>query len=129
MRRRATATTHAQSGDVMADITTDTIVCRLDADAGQWLAYFEHAPQVAFGSDLPMGAVRRLLEGTEAASGGYPLVCDADRARTGVLQRELIWQPPEIVFACPSCNGSGQYVGLIDVETCKVCGGRKVVSA
>lgn len=113
----------------MADIAPDQIVCRFSPDAGQWLAHFQDAPHVGFGSDLPMGAVRRLLQGSEADPDTYPLICDSDQAGSGVLYRSLTWQPPEILFPCGTCGGTGQYVGLADVEVCKVCGGRKVVSA
>lgn len=110
---------------VMPDAST--IIVRFGGDAGQWLAYFEHAPQIGFGGDIPVGAVRRLLEGIEAAPGTYPLVCDTDRAGNGILHRELNWQPPEILFTCSTCGGTGEYVGLSDVGVCQVCGGRKLV--
>ena len=29
--------------------------------------------------------------------------------------------------ACPDCNGRGTYVGLVQVETCQRCAGRRVV--
>ena len=105
------------------------IVCQFDANGGQWLAYFESTPQVAFSADLPMPAVRRLLEGTESAAGSYPLLCDANQARTEVLRRDLIWNPLYILFTCESCRGTGQYTGLSRIGVCKVCGGRKVVPA
>jgi hypothetical protein len=113
----------------MADISPETIICRFDGRADQWVAHFERRPQVRFGAGPPMDAVRRLLNGTEAIPDTYPLVCDADRAGSGLLHRDLIWQPPEVLFTCPACNGSGQYVGFLEVETCKVCGGWKVVPA
>ena len=50
----------------MADISPRTIVCKFVAHGKQWVAHFEGCPQVAFGADLPMSAVRRLLDGTEA---------------------------------------------------------------
>ena len=98
----------------------DAIITRFDADASQWSAHFEHVPQVAFGSDLPMRAVRRLLEGTESSPDTYELRCDADRAGSGVLHRSLIWDPPEMLFECSTCGGTGQYVGLAEVGTCEV---------
>jgi hypothetical protein len=111
----------------MSDISPDTIIVRFDHRASQWVAHFEHTPQVAFGGDLPVVAMRRLLEGTEALSDTYPLVCDTDQVGSGVLFRDLIWQPPEVLFPCPTCSGTGRYVGLIEAATCKACGGRKVV--
>jgi hypothetical protein len=49
----------------MSDISPKTIITRFDRDADQWSAWFELTPQVAFGGDLPVVAMRRLLEGTE----------------------------------------------------------------
>ena len=77
---------------------------------------------------MPVKAVRRLLEGTEAAPGTFILICDADLSASDVLRRGIIWDQPEMLFECPSCRGTGQYVGLSEVETCKVCGGRKLVA-
>lgn len=111
----------------MADIAPETIITRFDAIADQWVAHFEYTPQVASGGDLPVVAMRRLLETTEAAPDSYPLICDTDRAGSGVLHRTLLWQPPDVLFPCPTCDGTGEYVGFLDRETCKVCGGRKVV--
>jgi|SRR5579872_5090402 len=111
----------------MSDINPDTIIVRFNRDAGQWSAWFELTPQVAFGGDLPVVAMRRLLAGTEALPDTYPLVCNSHQAGTGVLHRDLIWKPPEVLFPCPTCNGTGRYVGLIEAGTCKACAGRKVV--
>jgi hypothetical protein len=110
----------------MADNAPNTIIVRFDG--GQWIASFEHVPQVAFGGGLPMQAVRRLLEGSEAVPGIYELRCASDQAGSGDLHRSLDWHPPEILFECSTCRGTGQYVGLIEVGVCEVCGGRKVVA-
>ena len=45
-----------------------------------------------------------------------------------MLHRDLIWQPPEMLFECTSCLGTGQYIGLAEVGVCMACGGRKVVA-
>lgn len=111
----------------MADITPDTIVVKFNDTANQWVAHFRMAPQVAFGAEFPVAAIRRLLECTEAEPDRYPLACDQDRAGSFVLLREIIWQPLEILFPCQTCNGTGKYVGLLEVGPCKICGGRKVV--
>jgi hypothetical protein len=47
----------------MADISPRTIVCKFAARAEQWVAHFEGSLQVAFGADLAVTSVRRLLEG------------------------------------------------------------------
>jgi hypothetical protein len=109
-------------------VNLKTVIVQHNATAGQWVAWFECAPQVAFGSDLPMGAVRRLLSGDESPPGQYLLHVDQDQVGSGVLVRIATWQPPELLFQCPACEGRGEYVGLNVAETCKVCGGRKVVA-
>jgi DnaJ-class molecular chaperone len=73
-------------------------------------------------------AICRELIGPQAVPDIYPLVCDTGQAGSGVLLRGVIWQPPNVLFPCPTCNGTGRYVGLIEAGTCKVCGGRKVVA-
>ena len=66
--------------------------------------------------------------GTAAAPDTYPLACNWDQVGDGGLQRSVIWQPPRVLFPCPTCKGTGQYVGLIEVGACKTYGGRKVVA-
>jgi len=105
----------------------EEIICRFVGD--QWLAHFERKPQVAFGGDMPVRAVRRLLEGTDAAPGAYTLLCDRDLSGSGILSRDITWDPPELLRPCPDCGGRGRYTGLHDVESCRTCGGRKVVPA
>ena len=108
---------------------TGTIVCQFNPDADQWVAYFGGAPQAAFGGSLPVVAIRRLLEGTEAPAISYTLICDGDLFGSSILQRSFLWEPPEMLFVCPSCEGKGEYVGLMERESCEPCGGRGLVSA
>lgn len=93
-------------------------------DVREWCAVFGDALHVGFGGDVPMTALRRLLEGTVAPAGLYELNCDQDQAGSGVLIRVLDWQPPEIRFTCSRCNGKGQYAGLAEVEPCGPCEGK-----
>jgi DnaJ-class molecular chaperone len=95
----------------------------------QWCAAFDGKPQVAFGGDMPAVAIRRLLEGTEAHPDSYALMCDANLSGTGAhtIYRSNIWNPPELLLPCGDCRGKGEYVGLLERETCQTCGGRKVV--
>jgi hypothetical protein len=76
----------------------------------------------------PAVAIRRLLDGTEAASDSYTPLCDQDLAGTGVLYRSIIWNPPELLLPCGDCHGRGEYVGLLEGEARGRCGGRKMVS-
>jgi hypothetical protein len=109
-------------------VNLKTVIVRHNATAGQWVAHFDSTPQIAFGSDLPMGAVRRLLAGCESPPGPFQLRVDQDQVYSGVLFRVAKWKPPELLFTCSACDGRGEYVGLIVKEVCKVCGGRKVVA-
>jgi len=108
--------------------TPDTIVARFDSLNGNWIAHFAGTPQVAFGGNLPMVSVRRLLEGTEATPDTFQLQCDRSATEARSVQ-SLRWEPPEILFDCTECKGTGVYVGLNEAEPCKVCGGRKLQTA
>ncbi len=90
-----------------------TIVSRYDWHGKEWVAYFEDTTQVAFGSDMPMKAVRRLLEGTEAERQAVLIWCDRDMAGTGRLRLSSFWDPPELLIPCQACEGRGEYVGLL----------------
>ena len=107
----------------MADMTPATIICRFSHDAGEWVAHFEPRPQVAFGGNLPVVAIRRLLEGAESMPDAYPLRCNSDRAGSGVQHRQAISDPPELLCQCTECKGRGRYVGLREAEPCLKCGG------
>jgi hypothetical protein len=87
------------------------------------------APQVGFGGNMPVNAIRRLLEHTDAANGEYWLICDRDLSGTGAnpIHRAIIWEQPELLFPCGDCRGSGEYIGLTERGPCRTCGGRKVV--
>ena len=108
---------------------SDTIVATFNADANQWTAFFENSPQVAFGGELPVPAIRRLLEGIEADPDAYALECDMDLIGSGILLRSVVWDPPELLFPCSACNGRGVYVGLQEREPCGTCNGRGCVPA
>src|SRR5713226_3818887 len=72
----------ASAGDQTTSGTADPIIARYDAQAAQWSAWFEDTPQVGFGGDMPVVAIRRLLEFTEPANGPYWLICDRDLSGT-----------------------------------------------
>ena len=85
---------------------------------GTWTAWQEHSPCLSFGGDEPATAVSRLCE-----SEGIDLATLA--CRYSKVTRDRM----EFVTAsgpCPDCGGSGQYVGLSEVEDCSTCcgGGR-----
>ena len=104
-----------------------SIIARYVQLAGRWTASFDGVPQFAFGGATAIGAVRRLLEGAEASSGTYAIKCHAESASATQIPASVVWDPPELLVPCPDCNGRGEYVGLLRVEKCRTCGGRKVV--
>lgn len=55
-----------------------TIIAKLHGPRNQWVAYFSGTPGLKSFSDNPVKAVRRLLEGTEAAPGVFELLCDGE---------------------------------------------------
>ncbi|MSR59345.1 MAG: hypothetical protein EXS05_17165 [Planctomycetaceae bacterium] len=93
--------------------------------AFQWSASFDGRPQTAFGGNTAIVAVRRLLEGTEAAADQYTVLCD--QPIPGIIN-PVTWNPPELLAVCPECEGRGDYVGLQEVERCGGCRGRGVVA-
>lgn len=101
-----------------------TIVVRYNETAGQWQAWFDGFPHVAYGGEFSMEAVHRLLEGSGTDASDLMLHVDQDQIGSGVLIRSVVWQPPELLFRCEQCNGKGEYVGLAVVEKCGACEGR-----
>ena len=57
---------------------TGSIVGQFGPDAHQWVAYFQSAPQAAFGGDLSVVAIRRLLIRTRSFA---TATCRATRMR------------------------------------------------
>jgi hypothetical protein len=104
-----------------------TIIARLRAPGNEWLAYFQETPGHAYYSDTPVKAVRRLLEGTEAESGVFAVLCDGAEGEATVYY-EVTWDAPLLYFPCSACDGRGEYLGLLVREVCQRCGGRKVIA-
>jgi len=104
-----------------------TIVAKLHGTPNEWVAYFRESPGHAYYSDKPVKAVRRLLEGTEADSGVFVMLCDGETAGGATRRYEVIWDSPVLYFPCAGCEGRGEYLGLLVREVCPGCNGRKVV--
>ena len=84
-----------------------------------WSAWFESKPTVAFGGDTAAKAATRLLEAhgidpSQVQASGNPTISR--------LELRISTAP------CPDCGGSGKYIGLNSVETCKGCGGSRVMN-
>jgi hypothetical protein len=105
--------------------TLEKVVVSYSPTAAYWNAWFESDPQVAFGSDLPIHAARMLLAGYESPAGEYELVVDQILAGSGVLHRIATWQPPDLLFPCQNCKGTGQHIRFNAAEVCPVCGGKQ----
>jgi hypothetical protein len=88
-----------------------------------WLAWFEHIPDLKFEDELPMTAVRRLLQ-VGTPPGELALHVDHYQAGSVALVRVANWQPPELLFQCSQCGGTGEHAGLVAVEHCQPCRGR-----
>jgi hypothetical protein len=95
-----------------------TIVVQYQDFAQQWVAHFEGDPCHPFCANMPMVAVRQLLEGSETEPHTMLLRCDRDQSAIGVLQMSIVWDPPEILVPCRECEGRGEYVGLREREVC-----------
>ena len=106
----------------MAD--ESTIIVRTNAD--KWAAHLDGAPDLAFGENSLVKAVRRLLEGIEAEPAVFTILNQGDGS-DDERRCSVVWDPPELLFPCQTCEGRGEYVGLIESEVCRGCGGRKVV--
>ena len=101
-----------------------TIIVRYNDPGRQWEARLDGPSCVTYTAALPSPAVHRLLleYGTPAGN----LLVRIDRDQTGLppLFQEAVWKPPELLFKCERCNGTGEYVGLLEREKCGPCKGR-----
>lgn len=107
--------------------TTPLIVIKHNVVAGHWCASFANTPGVGFTGELPVVAIRRLLEGLNSPADSYALCCDREFSGSGVLPKSVVWDSSELLFPCAECNGSGEYIGLMEREPCKVCHGLGLV--
>jgi hypothetical protein len=112
----------------MAATVQEAIMVTYSPHTDQWIACFDGQPRPAFDGAMPLVAIRRLLDGTEAYPDAYSVISDCDLSVAGVLSRSIIWNPPELLFQCADCHGHGEYVGMLEREVCQTCGGRKLVS-
>jgi hypothetical protein len=109
----------------MTDIAGYRIAVRYSSLAEKWLASLEGEPQVEFRGELPLIAMRRLLESLEADPGEYTMHWiqpgDADGDASYWTAN---WQPPELLYKCPECDGKGYCGDLTAAILCRKCGGR-----
>lgn len=104
------------------------IIVRYSDQAHHWLARFDGSPSVRSGSNIPMDAVRRLLQGNGTPPGDVMLHVDQDQAGSALLSRAATWQPPELLFKCTQCNRWRAHTRPSVVETCRACRGRGFIA-
>ena len=89
-----------------------------------WSAWLESETRQACGGTTITSAVRRWLSlNSDRFSGPYTLLLDKQES---TLDRRVILLTA--VTQCSECGGSGQYVGLVHVEACRICEGTGLVS-
>ena len=92
---------------------------------GTWSAWFADTPESACGGQRPAEAIQRLMAACpERAVAAADLVPLEARTRHDHLEFAIPNRRPS---PCPDCGGSGRYVGLQTIETCRTCGGRGTV--
>lgn len=100
-----------------------------DAAARRWKAWFDDEPQHICFADEALAAFDRLVDSRKTRlPEPYQLKID-DRASRGGHIEVLIWAGDATQQPCPTCGGSGKYVGLSVVEDCQTCGGAGQVFA
>jgi hypothetical protein len=83
----------------MTDVGGFRIVVRYSRLADQWMASLEGEPQVVFGGESPIAAMRRLLDGLTAEPGKYVMYwIDSGDADAEDLFWTANWQPPELIL-------------------------------
>jgi hypothetical protein len=107
----------------MDGMTSSRIRIIAQREHRQWSAWFVDAPEAPYAGTSPRHAIERLL----AAHPERHLTLDALVPEAGWERgRQLRFLAPSR-RTCPDCGGSGLYVGLQAVETCRMCGGQKTV--
>ena len=88
-----------------------------------WSAWFADRPEVVVEGDEAMAAFDAIIAmQRDRLPDPYQLRVDDQQSRGGHIEVLLSGRARERK-PCPSCKGSGKYVGLSIVEPCDVCGG------
>ena len=93
-----------------------------------WFASFGDAPHSQCAGERPMLAAERLLMLHLPPEGRYLIVVDLKPPETGRSPIEGIWDPPELLFECLECQGSGE-ISSDGAAKCPRCEGLGVVNA
>ena len=110
------------------EIVPRPIIVRFDDSAGQWVAHFEGKPEVAFGGEFSTEAAQRLLEATTPLD--WEVTVRIQQVDGTESVRKMVWQVPDLLVRvpCPSCNGTGKYIGLTTQGPCETCWGIREIS-
>jgi hypothetical protein len=104
---------------------TRVIVHRADATR-QWSAWFVDQPHETAAAPNAADAVWQLLKNWGVDLGTAHILPDRDKCSSELGHFEMLDLPHKI--PCPDCKGSGTYVGLSVVESCRRCGGNKTIA-
>lgn len=85
-----------------------------------WVAWFDDAPESAYGGLRPVDAIDALLSAHPERGVVRSQVFALHEA---VRVDHLEFLVSAATETCPECKGSGRYVGLQAVEQCRTCGG------
>lgn len=96
---------------------------------GRWTAWFQDLPGQVIEGDEAMTAFDTLVASQrDRLPDPYQLRVDDRRSRGGHIEVLMSGRRRERQI-CPTCKGSGKYVGLTVVEACDACGGTGSVPA
>src|SRR5262245_19940222 len=94
------------------------IIVRYSESGRQGLAWFARSEQICYGSNFPGDAARKLLAGCGKAAGQVELDVE-DPAVSAGTQSVARWDPPDLLFQCDECGGTGECAGLSDRSKCE----------
>src|SRR5258708_3257642 len=105
-------------------------VLKRQPGGSSWIACLADNLAAEFVGRSPSEALGALLRGNGWTMSEVVLNMDQNRTSLSAGHAEILItvRRAKLERECPDCRGSGKYVGLSEVETCHVCGGRKVVS-
>ena len=89
------------------------------APDGRWRAWLDAEPDVCVSDRTARAAAMQLVEGTPGLDPGSLEIVE----RSGGSGFVVFAVSRAESTPCPDCGGSGQYVGLVVVESCRSCGG------
>ena len=100
------------------------IIVERSSAGRDWSAWLENETQKACGGTSIASAVRRWCSlNRDRFPGPFAMLLNEQES---TLDRRVMLLTA--VTQCSECGGSGQYVGLVHVEACRICEGTGLVS-